>query len=75
MNQTHLDTARLLTQIAPFVFAEGTSAPKGGTAINFRVQQLRQLRIRLPEVTCSPCCLTWVGHRAVRREKRSHCRP
>ena len=32
MNQTYLDTARLLTQIAPLVFADDTFALKGGTA-------------------------------------------
>jgi hypothetical protein len=34
MNQLYLDTARLLTQVAPLVFADGTFALKGGTAIN-----------------------------------------
>jgi len=34
MNQTYLDTARLLTQVAPLVFVDDTFALKGGTAIN-----------------------------------------
>ncbi len=33
MNQIYLDTVRLLTQIAPIVFADGVFALKGGTAI------------------------------------------
>ena len=32
MNRIYLDTARLLTQVAPFVFASGEFALKGGTA-------------------------------------------
>jgi hypothetical protein len=32
MNQFYLDTARLLTQVAPIVFADGVFALKGGTA-------------------------------------------
>jgi hypothetical protein len=38
VNQTYLDTARLLTQVAPFVFADDTFALKGGTAINLFVR-------------------------------------
>jgi hypothetical protein len=34
MNQIYLDTARLLTQVAPIVFQDGVFALKGGTAIN-----------------------------------------
>ena len=32
MNQIYLDTVRLLTQVAPIVFADGVFALKGGTA-------------------------------------------
>lgn len=39
MNQTYLETARLLTQVAPLVFADDTFALKGGTAINLFVLQ------------------------------------
>jgi hypothetical protein len=31
VNQTYLDTARLLTQVAPFVLGDDTFALKGGT--------------------------------------------
>ena len=34
MNQVYLDTARLLAQVAPLVFVDGTFALKGGTAID-----------------------------------------
>jgi predicted nucleotidyltransferase component of viral defense system len=38
MNQIYLDTARLLTQVAPLVFTDNTFALKGGTAINLFVR-------------------------------------
>lgn len=47
MNQTYLDTARLLTQIAPFVFADGTFALKGGTAINLFIRDMPRLSVDL----------------------------
>jgi hypothetical protein len=34
MNQIYLDTARLLTQVAPIVFQDGVFALKGDTAVN-----------------------------------------
>lgn len=34
MNPVYLDTARLLTRVAPLVFVDDTFALKGGTAIN-----------------------------------------
>lgn len=40
MNQTYLDTARLLTQVAPLVFVDDTFALKGGTAINLFVRDM-----------------------------------
>jgi len=40
MNQIYLDTARLLTRVAPLVFADGVSALKDGTAINLFVRDL-----------------------------------
>jgi hypothetical protein len=40
---THLDTARLLTQVAPLVFADDTFALKGGTAINLFVRDMPRL--------------------------------
>lgn len=47
MNQTYLDTARLLTQIAPFVFSDGTFALKGGTAINLFIRDMPRLSVDL----------------------------
>ena len=34
MNQVYLDTARLMIQIAPLVYADNVFALKGGAAIN-----------------------------------------
>ena len=49
MNQTYLDTARLLTQVAPLVFVDDTFALKGGTAINLFVRDMpRPVVIREP---------------------------
>ncbi|HEJ6137353.1 TPA: nucleotidyl transferase AbiEii/AbiGii toxin family protein [Pseudomonas aeruginosa] len=47
MNQTYLDTARLLTQVAPLVFVDGTFALKGGTAINLFVRDMPRLSVDL----------------------------
>lgn len=47
MNQIYLDTARLLTQVAPFVFVDDTFALKGGTAINLFVRDLPRLSVDL----------------------------
>jgi predicted nucleotidyltransferase component of viral defense system len=47
MNQIYLDTARLLTQIAPFVFVDGTFALKGGTAINLFLRDMPRLSVDL----------------------------
>src|SRR3981189_2724440 len=47
MNQTYLDTARLLTQVAPLVFVDDTFALKGGTAINLFVRDLPRLSVDL----------------------------
>ncbi len=47
MNQMYLDTARLLTQVAPFIFVDETFALKGGTAINLFVRDLPRLSIDL----------------------------
>jgi predicted nucleotidyltransferase component of viral defense system len=47
MNQVYLDTARLLTQVAPFVFNDGTFALKGGTAINLFVRDMPRLSVDL----------------------------
>lgn len=47
MNQIYLDTARLLTQVAPLVFADGVFALKGGTAINLFVRDMPRLSVDL----------------------------
>ena len=47
MNQIYLDTARLLTQVAPFVIADGTFALKGGTAINLFIRDMPRLSVDL----------------------------
>ena len=47
MNQVYLDTARLLTQVAPFVFVDDTFALKGGTAINMFVRDMPRLSVDL----------------------------
>lgn len=47
MNQVYLDTARLLTQVAPLVFADDTFALKGGTAINLFVRDMPRLSVDL----------------------------
>jgi predicted nucleotidyltransferase component of viral defense system len=47
MNETYLDTARLLTHVAPLVFADDTFALKGGTAINLFVRDMPRLSVDL----------------------------
>lgn len=47
MNDAYLHTARLLTQVAPFVFADGTFALKGGTAINLFIRDMPRLSVDL----------------------------
>ena len=47
MNQVYLDTARLLTQVAPLVFVDDTFALKGGTAINLFVRDMPRLSVDL----------------------------
>jgi hypothetical protein len=41
MNQVYLDSARLMTRVAPLVLVDGTFALKGGTAINLFVRDPR----------------------------------
>ena len=43
MNSVYLETARLLTQVAPLVFVDDTFALKGGTAINLFVRDMPRL--------------------------------
>lgn len=47
MNQIYLDTARLLTQVAPLIFVDDTFALKGGTAINLFVRDMPRLSVDL----------------------------
>lgn len=47
MNQIYLDTARLLTHVAPLVFVDDTFALKGGTAIDLFVRNLQRLSVDL----------------------------
>lgn len=47
MNDIYLKTARLLTQVAPFIFADDTFALKGGTAINLFIRDMPRLSVDL----------------------------
>ena len=58
MNQVYLDTARLLTQVAPLVFADNTFALKGGTAINLFIRDMPRLSVDLD--------LVFIDHRMPR---------
>ena len=60
MNQVYLDTARLMLQVAPLVFADNVFALKGGTAINLFVRNMPRLSVDLD--------LVFVDHRLGRDE-------
>ena len=47
MNQAYLDTARLLTQVAPLVLNTDVFALKGGTAINLFLRDMPRLSVDL----------------------------
>lgn len=47
MNQIYLETARLLTHVAPLVLVDDTFALKGGTAINLFVRDMPRLSVDL----------------------------
>lgn len=47
MTKNYLDTARLLTRVAPLVFVNDTFALKGGTAINLFVRDMPRLSVDL----------------------------
>ncbi len=47
MNAVYLETARLLTQVAPLVFVDDTFALKGGTAINLFIRDMPRLSVDL----------------------------
>jgi predicted nucleotidyltransferase component of viral defense system len=60
LNQVYVDTARLLTQVAPLVFAGKAFALKGGTAINLFVRDMPRLSVDLD--------LVFTDHRMARSE-------
>ena len=60
MNQIYFDTARLLVQVAPLVFADNVFALKGGTAINLFLRDMPRLSVDLD--------LVFVDHRLGRDE-------
>lgn len=60
MNQVYLDTARLMIQVAPPIFADKVFALKGGTAINLFVRDMPRLSVDLD--------LVFVDHRLGRDE-------
>ena len=60
LSPIYLETARLLTRIAPLVFAENIFALKGGTAINLFVRDMPRLSVDLD--------LVFVDHRVGREE-------
>jgi predicted nucleotidyltransferase component of viral defense system len=47
MNRIYLETARLLTQVAPVVFVDDQFALKGGTAINLFICDVPRLSVDL----------------------------
>jgi predicted nucleotidyltransferase component of viral defense system len=47
MNRIYLDTARLLTRVAPLVFVDDRLALKGGTAINLFIRDMPRLSVDL----------------------------
>ncbi len=47
MNPVYLESARLLTRVAPLVLVDDTFALKGGTAINLFVREMPRLSVDL----------------------------
>lgn len=47
MNRIYVDTARLLTQVAPLVFVDDRLVLKGGTAINLFIRDMPRLSVDL----------------------------
>lgn len=54
VNKIYLDTARLLTHVAPVVFQSGVFALKGGTAINLFIRDMPRLSVDLDLVFADP---------------------
>jgi len=50
MNKTYLDSAKLLTRVAPLVMVDDTFALKGGTAINLFIRDMPRLSVDLDPV-------------------------
>jgi hypothetical protein len=50
MDKTYVDTVRLMLDVAPDVFTSGRFAMKGGTALNFFVQELPRLSVDIDVV-------------------------
>ena len=63
MNEAFLGTARLLTQVAPWVFVDDLFALKGGTAINLFIRDMPRLSVDLD--------LVFVDHDLLRDEARA----
>jgi hypothetical protein len=51
VNQSYIDAARLLIQVAPAVFESGVFALKGGTAINLFIRDMPRLSVDLDLVS------------------------
>lgn len=58
MNQTYIETARMMVQVAPLVFTDERLALKGGTAINLFLRNMPRLSVDLD--------LTFTDHRVKR---------
>jgi len=50
MDKSYVDTVRLMLEVAPDVFTSGRFAMKGGTALNFFVQELPRLSVDIDVV-------------------------
>ena len=50
MEKSYVDTVRLMLDVAPEVFASGRVAMKGGTALNFFVQDMPRLSVDIDVV-------------------------
>ena len=61
MNPAYLESARLLTRVAPLVLVDDTFALKGGTAINLFVRDLPRLSVDID--------LVFVDYRVPREER------
>jgi predicted nucleotidyltransferase component of viral defense system len=60
VNQTYIETARMMVQVAPLVFTDERLALKGGTAINLFLRNMPRLSVDLD--------LTFTDHRVKRSD-------